>query len=370
MSTLRHVPPHRKYEPNGEYKGYRDLLDPKKKKTTSARYPAKGAPTIVAQLRANLICQTPNHVQKQHVRKGPLVADDAQWAEHTYVHENMRGTGVRPRARDEEIGRRVVARIESRPTGRSQVLPVTNIELSTFLKELSMHEVLSISSEYPWCYRRGGQPKDIIQQPVVLFSETLAVGSDAIVPFGHGFAYVAQPLLDKLQHLGKFHVFNKPQSTQDVLEKGKTIKIKKYFYSGLYVAHRSPLSMSPEGWHDLPEGTKQAVTWIYSCDAASTTDRALISQEAYRHHRQQLDSGAIRLPLVLLECIEFNSHYAAALNKASAMTVYPVQRAATRPKLPSPEEFYRMEQEEERAKAMKRAASRGQTLNAHRAPRS
>ncbi|KAI0373227.1 hypothetical protein BV20DRAFT_977799 [Pilatotrama ljubarskyi] len=367
MSTARPVKPYRNSVQNGEYRGYPRIIEATKK-IPSARTSAKLASKKSSLLRTTLHSTTRNATQKPYV-PGPFpVSDDVQQAVHRRVHAGMHAASGRPLDRDDEVGKQVTALIPNQPGGRFPVVVVSNRVIEASCAQASMYKLAGIP-EHPCRYKREALPKDITEYPVVLLDTHSGVSSELIVAGKHGFAYMATPDLAELPQLGKFHLFNNPQSPQSVVDQGKTIETRKWRYAGLYVAHKSPLSMSLEGWQSLPSDRKAKAAKLHCYAAACQARRPEMFDEAHcRYYRDQLDSGAIKLRLVLLECIEFNIKYADGWNSLSALDLFPVKQANIRAPPPNREELARRERQEEKEKAM-RAASHTQMRNGNRAPR-
>ncbi|KAJ8456503.1 hypothetical protein ONZ51_g12089 [Trametes cubensis] len=173
----------------------------------------------------------------------------------------------------------------------------------------------SKSTYYPTRLKRGGRAVTAAQHPVVFMDELQGIYINNIAPGRHGYAYMSSSDCAGLHDMGPFHLFNHPIHGHSSPVRGGEVVNRRWRYCGVYVAHKTPVFLSEEGWRRIPDETKRMIAQnfcqIAACDAGQSSGSC--SPEKIDTFLYELNRGVLKLPLMLFRCVGFPIEYANAV---------------------------------------------------------
>ncbi|OJT13005.1 hypothetical protein TRAPUB_10414 [Trametes pubescens] len=215
--------------------------------------------------------------------------------------------------------------------------------VQNFLSGQRLHRQPMFTDDFPVRYKLGNYTQDENRIPAVFLKNTNAPFIERTMIANHGFAYMTSEVCDAVRECGQFHLFVYRQSPSDP-EPQYPLR-----YCGLFLAHKTPYQLSPRGWECLSDEAKEAAAQI-TCVSRRGGGRSSATPEAILHYRQQLNAGAVGMPLVLLQCVKFSYNYGSNLLSADSMLSVAVKRTPVKA-IPGRAELERREAEEAEVKA-------------------
>ncbi|KAH9890571.1 hypothetical protein C8Q73DRAFT_667430 [Cubamyces lactineus] len=184
------------------------------------------------------------------------------------------------------------------------------------------------SPHHPMRFKRGGRAVTSFQHPVVFMDELQALSINNVASGNHGYAYMGSSDCAGLHEMGPFHLFNRPVYGNSSPTKGGEVVNIRWHYCGVYVAHKTPIFLSEEGWRRVPDETKRKIAETF-CHIMAYNDKHSLrdcTPDAVDVFLRDLNRGNFKLPLMVFRCVGFPIDYVTALGRSDVQQSFALGR--------------------------------------------